>query len=93
MIETKGSPCVSGVGREPERHVASLDEGPIVGSPVLDPVLRLARGMDLGLHPVSLVDWCHSPKGSTNTGLSGVSDWQIRAPTPRLGSGLEGHLR
>ena len=39
----------------PDGDVASTDQSAIIGSPVLDVVLCLVRGMDSRLHPSSLV--------------------------------------
>ncbi len=55
---------------QPDRNVASTDQGAIIGGPVLDVVLRLVRGMDSRLHPSSLV----CPLETSH---------RIRAPTPR----------
>ena len=35
----------------PHRHIAAANEGPVIGRPVRNAVLRLVRGMDLRLHP------------------------------------------
>ena len=49
--DPRGLPGGDGGRREPDRDVASSDEGAIVGGPVLDAVFRLVRGMDSRLHP------------------------------------------
>ena len=39
---------------QPHRHSAASNEGPVIGRPVRNAVLRLIRGMDLRLHPCSV---------------------------------------
>ena len=39
---------------QPHRHIAASNEGPVIGRPVRNAVLRLVRGMDLRLHPCSV---------------------------------------
>ena len=39
---------------QPHRHSAASNEGPVIGRPVRNAVLRLVRGMDLRLHPCSV---------------------------------------
>ena len=36
------------------RHIAASNEGPVVGRPIRNAVLRLIRGMNLRLHPCSV---------------------------------------
>ena len=78
----RGLPGRDGGRREPDRDVASSDEGAIVGGPVLDAVFRLVRGMDSRLHP---------PQSSRRLGVCETSRqcWslepagaRIHAPTP-----------
>ena len=38
----------------PHRHIATANEGPVVGRPVRHAIFRLIRGMDLRLHPCSV---------------------------------------
>ena len=39
---------------QPHRHIAATNEGPVVGRPIRNAVLRLIRGMNLRLHPCSV---------------------------------------
>ena len=39
---------------KPHHHIAAANEGPVVGRPIRNAVLRLIRGMNLRLHPCSV---------------------------------------
>ena len=54
--------------------VASADQGPIVGRPIRDTVLRLVRGMNSRFHPLSVVVGSVSPPDS--------SEYPALAPQP-----------
>ena len=49
-----GRPGSDRVRGQPHRHIAASNEGPVVGRPIRNAVLRLIRGMDLRLHPRSV---------------------------------------
>ena len=39
---------------QPHRQIAAANDGPVIGRPVHNAVLRLVSGMDLRLHPCSV---------------------------------------
>ena len=49
-----GRPVSDRFRGHPHRHIAAANEGPIVGRPIRNAVLRLIRGMDLRPHPCSV---------------------------------------
>ena len=77
---------------QPHRHIAAANEGPVVGRPIRNAVLRLIRGMNLRLHPRSVApaeghEKC-GPRRPTRSGYScnnapqgqGGLDGEIRVP-------------
>ena len=66
-----GSDCLRG---QPHRHIATSNEGFVVGRPVPNAILRLIRGMNLRLHPRSVdpaegLEKC-GPRRPTRSGYS-----------------------
>ena len=49
-----GRPGSDRLRGHPHRHIATSNEGPVVGRPVRHAIFRLVRGMDLRLHPCSV---------------------------------------
>ena len=49
-----GRPGSDRVRGQPHRHIATSNEGLVVGRPVRNAILRLIRGMNLRLHPCSV---------------------------------------
>ena len=49
-----GRPGSDRLRGQPHRHIAASNEGPVIGRPVHNAVLRLVSGMDLRLHPSSV---------------------------------------
>ena len=83
--DPRGLPGGDGGRREPDRDVASSDEGAIVGGPVLDAVFRLVRGMDSRLHPPQSsrrLGFCETSRQCWSLEPAGA---RIHAPTPPTG--------
>ena len=60
-------------------HIAAANEGPVVGPPIRNAVLRLIRGMDLRLHPCSV-----APAETRRAGQTAPLAEGIHATTPLL---------
>ena len=57
----------------PHRHIAAANEGPVVGRPIRNAVLRLIRGMNLRLHPCSVAPAETRRAGQTAPPAEGLS--------------------
>ena len=73
---------------QPHRHIATSNEGPVVGRPVRHAIFRLVCGMDLRLHPCSVApaaghEKC-GPNRPTPAGSSCNNARRRRQRLPRL---------
>ena len=64
---------------QPQCHIAATNEGPVVGRPVRNAIIRLVRGMDLRLHPCSV-----APAETRRAGQT-APPADLHATTPRGG--------
>ena len=58
---------------QPHHHIAAANEGPVVGRPIRNAVLRLIRGMNLRLHPCSVAPAETRRAGQTAPPAEGLS--------------------
>ena len=58
---------------QPHRHIAAANDGPVVGRPIRNAVLRLIRGMNLRLHPCSVAPAETRRAGQTAPPAEGLS--------------------
>ena len=69
----------------PHRHIATSNEGPVVGRPVRHAIFRLVCGMDLRLHPCSVAPAAGHEKCGPNRPTPSGSSCNNAAPQCRGG--------